>query len=81
MIPTVEAHAGNCRMAKMIGCLQIIRLGWVSRSLFPTENQSQPWGEKWPKCRFEPNFSWAGLALGWGVRRFHNHIRMFSKPT
>ena len=26
-------------------------------------------------------FSWVGLALGWGVRRFHDNIYMFSNPT
>ena len=26
-------------------------------------------------------FSWVGLALGWGVRRFHTNIHMFSNPT
>ena len=31
-------------------------------------------GKKWPKCRFYPNFSRVGLALGWRVRRFHDNI-------
>ena len=26
-------------------------------------------------------FSWVELALDWGVRRFHDHIYMFSNPT
>ena len=26
-------------------------------------------------------FSWVGLALGGGVRRFHNNIYMFPNPT
>ena len=26
-------------------------------------------------------FSWVGLALGWGVRRFHHSVCMFSNPT
>ena len=26
-------------------------------------------------------FSWVGLALGWGVRRFHNNIYVFPDPT
>ena len=26
-------------------------------------------------------YSWVGLALGWGVRRFHDGIDMFSNPT
>ena len=38
-------------------------------------------GKKWPKCRFYPNFSWVGFALGWRVRRFHDNIYMFSNPT
>ena len=27
------------------------------------------------------NFSWVGMALGWGVRRLHNNIHMFPNPT
>ena len=30
---------------------------------------------------FLPIFSWVGLALGWGVRRFHDNIYTFSNPT
>ena len=39
------------------------------------------WGKKGHKCHFLTYFSWVGLALGWGVRRFHNNICMFSNPT
>ena len=35
-------------------------------------------GKKWPKCHFEPIFSWVGLALVCGFRRFHTNIYMFS---
>ena len=37
-------------------------------------------GKKWPKCP-KPCFSWVGLALGWGVRRFHinNNIHVGSR--
>ena len=38
-------------------------------------------GKKWPKCHFQPDFSWVGLALGWGVCRFHDNIYMLSNPT
>ena len=38
-------------------------------------------GKKWPKCHFWPNFCWVELALGWGVRRFHNNDYMFPNPT
>ena len=27
------------------------------------------------------SFSWVGLALGWGVRRFHDNIYMFPNST
>ena len=38
-------------------------------------------GEKAQNATFNLNFPWVGLALGWGVRRFHNNIQMFSIPT
>ena len=39
-------------------------------------------GKKWPKCHFLTYFflGWV-VALGWGVRRFHSNIYMFSNPT
>ena len=37
--------------------------------------------KKWPKCHFQPTFSWVGLALGWGIRRFHSNVYMFPNPT
>ena len=33
----------------------------------------------WPKCRFWSNFSWVGLALGWGVRWFHNSLVLINQ--
>ena len=36
-------------------------------------------GKSGTNATFEPIFSWVGLAFGWGVRRFHNHIIRF--PT
>ena len=38
-------------------------------------------GKTWPKCLFNLVFSWVGLALGWGVRRYHNNIPTVSSPT
>ena len=38
-------------------------------------------GKSGPNATFTPNFSWVGLALGWGVRRFHNNIDIFPNPT
>ena len=70
------------------GCLRRIWLGQVSRSIKPILHKINPnprknncCGKKWPKCHSKPIFSWVGLALGWGVRRFHNVIYMFSDPT
>ena len=37
--------------------------------------------KKWPKIPLYPNFSLIGLTLGWGLRRFHTNIHMFSNPT
>ena len=34
-----------------------------------------------PNATFNLCFSWVGLAVGWGVRRFHNNVDMFSNPT
>ena len=48
------------------------------------------WGKKWPPdatfnllLRSNNSFSWFGLALGWGVRRFHikSNISVFFNPT
>ena len=71
----------------VIGFLRKNWLGWVSCTLFPIQKQSQPtkkyflWEKKkWPKCHFLTFFFLVGLALGWGVRRFHNKIYMFSYP-
>ena len=39
-------------------------------------------GKSGPKCHFfNLFFLGVGLALGWGVRRFHNNIYMFPNPT
>ena len=38
-------------------------------------------GKQWRKCHFQPDVSWVGLALGWGVRRFHNNIHSICFPT
>ena len=35
-------------------------------------------GKSGPTATCNLNLSWVGLALGWGVRRFHNNIYMFS---
>ena len=52
--------------------------GQVSCSLFqyktnPNPRKKKCCGKKRPNCHFWSNFSWVGLALGWGVRRFHNN--------
>ena len=39
------------------------------------------WEKVAQNATFKPIFCWLGLALGWGVRRFHDHIYMFSNPT
>ena len=39
-------------------------------------------GKRRPKCHFSTElFSGVGLALGWGVRRFHNNIYIVSEPS
>ena len=38
-------------------------------------------GKNAPSATFNLFFSWVGLALGWGVRRFRNNIYTFSNPT
>ena len=38
-------------------------------------------GKRGPNAAFNLLFSCVGLALGWGVRRFHNNSSMFSNPT
>ena len=62
----------------------------------PTHEKILAVGKSGPNATFNP-FPWVGLALGWGVRRFHNKnlgwpwvwefvgfmikIYMFSNPT
>ena len=65
-----------------------IWLGWVPCSLLPIHNQIPGHkhnhfavGKSGPNTTFNLILSWVGLALGWGVRRFHNNIYMFSSPT
>ena len=38
-------------------------------------------GKSGPSATFNLVFLGVGLALGWGVRRFHSNIYMFSNPT
>ena len=64
-----------------------IWFGWGSLWSVSYINQSQPkknyllWGKSGPNANFNHFFLGLGLALGWGVRRFHNNIYMFSDPT
>ena len=77
--------------ALLIGCLRRICLGCVSCSLFPVWNRSQNARDffffavgkkKWPEYRVLTFFfSWVGLALGWGVRRFHHNILYAFQPN
>ena len=67
-----------------LGCSRRIWSGRVPCSLFPIQNQPHPtkkylmW-EKVAQMSLLTYFSWVGLALGWGVRRFHHNIYM--SPT
>ena len=61
-------------------------MGWVSCIVFPILNESQPTKKYWlwEKVAQMPlltEFSWVGLALGWGVSRFHSNICMISNQT
>ena len=47
----------------------------------PTPEKILAVGKKWPKCHFRPLFAWVRLAGGFGIRRFHRNIYMFSNPT
>ena len=38
-------------------------------------------GKSSPNATFNLFFAWVGLALGWGVRRFHNNMHIVSNPT
>ena len=38
-------------------------------------------GKSGPNATFNLFFSWVGLALGWGVRRFHNDILYVFQPN
>ena len=47
----------------------------------PTHEKIFAVGKSGPIATFDLFFSWVGLSLGWGVRRFHDNIHMFAKPT
>ena len=47
----------------------------------PTHETLFAVGKSSSNATFNLIFSWVGLALGWGVRRFHNNTCMFSNPT
>ena len=47
----------------------------------PTHEKLFAMGKSGPNATFNLIFSWVGLALGWGVHRFHNNTYMFSTPT
>ena len=64
-----------------------IWFGRVSCSLFPIyKTNPNPRkiftvGKRGLNATFNLVFLGVGLALGWGVRRFHSNIQMFSNPT
>ena len=47
----------------------------------PTHEKLFAVGKSGLNATFEPNFSWVGLALGWGVRRVHNNILYVFQPN
>ena len=47
----------------------------------PTHEKILAVGKSGQKATFNPFFSWVGLALDWGVRRFRSNIDMSSNPT
>ena len=47
----------------------------------PTHEKMVAVGRSGPDATFSLIFYWAGLDLGWGVRRFHDSICMFCNPT
>ena len=60
----------------IVGCFQY--------KMNPNPRKIISCGKNWPTCHFYiAKFSCVGLALGWGVRRFHINIYryMLSNPT
>ena len=47
----------------------------------PTHEKLFAVGKSGPNATLNPFFLVVGLALGWGVRRFHYNIYMFSNST
>ena len=58
----------------------MVGLGFLQPVSYIKKSKSQPttndslWRKVAQKPNFNTNFYWAGSAMGWGVRRFHNNI-------
>ena len=64
-----------------VGFLVLIVCFLYKINLNPTKNYLL-WGNKSiPNATSNLIFLWVGLALGWGVPRFHSNSYMFSNPT
>ena len=77
----------NCQTFTILGCLRkkLVGVGF-SQSVSYTKPIPTPRniiccvGTKMAQMPLL-TYLWVGLASGWGVRRFHNNIHMFSNPT
>ena len=68
-------------MGKLVGLGYLPSVSYIDKFNPNPRKKYLPWGKTWPKCHFLRRISWVGLALGWGVRRFHDNIYLFSNPT
>ena len=72
-----DTMVGVCGEFGRVGCLVVCFL----YKLNPNPRKIICCGTNWPKMPISTYFSWVGLALAWGVRRFHLNTNMFSDTT
>ena len=77
---TDPTRQGNWGVCGEFGCVRFLVVCFLYKSIL-THEQLFAVGKSGPIATFNLFFFWVGLALGLGVRRFHNNIYMFPNPT
>ena len=70
----------NMVFAENFGWVRFLVVCFLYKTI-PNPRKPFAVGKKVAQLPLLTYFSWAGLALGWGVQRFHNNIHIVSDPT